>query len=201
MGSGAALSTLAKPTIQAAQNASDFAAQQENERLSNVTNRAEGLATTGFNTRQAATAQRLGIDEDTINQLTQMGRTDLIDKFNSLAGVESEYGANELGIEQARQADEMARASADRANRGSLFSTVGSLGGMGLGAMFGGPMGAAVGGQLGGTLGGMAGGQNPQQLDPTLLFALAQRNKSAVSRSLGGGASTPTVSNYSSFSR
>jgi hypothetical protein len=187
LGSGAALSSLAKPTIQAAQNASDFAANNEQERLANAVGRSENMATTGLSTRQKAMADRLGMDEGTINQLTAMGRTDLIDKFNSLAGVESDYGANQLAIEQAKQANDIAQATAANANKQGITSSLGSLAGMGLGFATGtGPLGAAVGSQIGGTIGGFAGGGTPQQFDPTLLYALAQRNKKAVTASTGG---------------
>jgi hypothetical protein len=178
-GSGAALSSLAKPTLQAAQSASDFAARQEAERLSNQTQRAESLATTGFNVRQKAMADRMGIDEGTLDTLTQMGRTDLISKFNDLAGVESDLGQDALSIEQMRQMNDIAQAQAKAAKRSGFGSFLGSAAGLGIGALAGGPLGAAIGGQLGGQLGGMAGGGTPGQIDPTLMFALAQRNPKA----------------------
>jgi hypothetical protein len=199
MGSGAALSSLAKPLIGATQNASDFAAQNESARLGNVANRADSLASGGFGVRQKAMADRLGLDQSTIDSLAQMGRTDIIDKFNSLAGVEDQAGANELSIEQAKQQNDIARAQADAAKRGGLFSQVGQLGGAAIGGMFGGAPGAAAGMSLGGSLGGMVGGNTNQQFDPTMLFALSNRNKSAISKSLSGGRSTPTISNYSSM--
>jgi hypothetical protein len=200
MGSGAALSSLAKPTINAAQSSADMASQLEQQRLGNAVRRSEDLASTGFTTRQKAMADRLGLDDDTLNQLTQMGRGDLIQKFSDLSGVEGQYGADMMNIEQARQANEMAKAAANRSAFGSTLSTLGNLGGMGVGALFGGPMGAAIGGQLGGTLGGMVGGQQTQQFDPTLMFALAQRNKAAVQGGLANtamGRNTPTApANY-----
>jgi hypothetical protein len=180
MGSGAALSSLAKPTLQAAQQSADFAAKQEADRLANLTRRGEALATTGFNARQQAMADRLGIDQSTMDYLTQIGRTDLIDKFNTLAGAEEQYGSNEMAIEMARQQTEMAKAQAAAQRKGAIMSTLGTLAGMGAGAMIGAPhggaaLGSVIGGQAGGALGGMAGGQVPQQIDPTLLYALMQQ--------------------------
>jgi hypothetical protein len=198
MGSGAALSSLAKPMIGAVQSSADFAAQNEQERLQDEAASAQKVVDTNFNVRQQAMANRLGIDKDTLDTLTQMGRTDLVDKFNSLAGVEEQYGANQLGIEQARQQNEMARAASGGSGWGS---SLGSLAGMGIGALAGGPLGGVVGGQLGGMAGGYASGENATQFDPTLLFAMAQRNKNAVSKSLGGGRSTPMMNsaNYSPY--
>lgn len=187
--SGAAASTLANPITGAVQSAADFAANQENERLANIANRADTLANAGFGARTSALEKKLGLDEGTINQLTQMGRTDLIDKFNKLGGIQEQEGANELGIEQARQMNEIAKAQAANANRGGILSSLGSLAGLGIGAAFGGPLGAGIGSQIGGMAGGLAGGTAPQQFDPTLLFALSQRNpatqKYAVTSSLG----------------
>jgi hypothetical protein len=178
MGSGAALSTLAKPTIQAAQNSADFAANQESQRLADVAKRTEGFATTGFNTRQKALADKLGMDEDTLNTLTQMGRTDLVDKFNELSGAQEQFGANELAINQAGQMSDIARQNASNAQKSAIMGTLGSVAGgaAGFGLSGGNPMGAALGMQAGGSLGSMAGGGTPQQLDPTLMFALMQRN-------------------------
>lgn len=194
LGSGAAVSTLANPTVNAAQTASDFAAQNESARLAGQTGRAQDFATTGFNTRQQALATRLGLDEGTINQLASMGRSDLIDKFNSLAGVEGDLGQNQLSIEQLGQSQDIARAQAEAAKKGAILSSLGSLAGLGVGSFFG-PMGAAVGSQIGGTVGGVAAGNAPQQFDPTLLFALGQNNpankRTAVVRSLGGNRQMP----------
>lgn len=188
LNSGAAVSTLANPTVNAAQNASDFASQNEQARLAGVTGRANEFATTGFNTRQQALASKLGIDENTINQLKDMGRGDLIDQFNSLSDVQGQEGANELGIEQLGQSQNIAAAQANAAKRSAILGSLGSIAGMGIGS-FAGPLGAAVGGQIGGTLGTTAGGGTPQPFDPTLLFAAAQKRKGVVN-ALGSGRTT-----------
>lgn len=185
-GSGAARSAIARPIIDAARASRDFSSGLETSRLANEARRSEGLATTGFSARQDALNKRLGVDEDTLNMLAEIGRTDLIDEYNSLAGIESEAGAARLGVEQARQASEQARAAASAARRGSLFSTVGSLGGLALGS-FGGPMGAAIGSQIGGQIGGLAGGANATPFDPTLLFAMSQRQPSIAANTTSPG--------------
>lgn len=181
MGSGAALSSLAKPTIQAAQQSADMASSLEQQRLGNVTNRAEGFATTGFNTRQKAMADRLGMDEETLNTLTQMGRTDLIDKFNSLSGAESDYYDTEGELNILGQTSEIARQQAKNARRSAIIGTLGSVAGGAAGFMASGgnPLGAGLGMQAGGQLGQMAGGGTPGQIDPTMLFALMQQKKQA----------------------
>jgi len=199
IGNAAALSALSRPVLDANRASRDFTAQNETSRLMAESGRNEKLADTGFNARSNAIQTKLGLDTDTVNYLTSIGREDLVREAESLMGVEDQLGTNRLGIEQARQANEMAKAAAANAGRGNLFSQVGQIGGGIIGGIYGGPMGAAAGSQIGGQLGGMAGGQtSQQQFDPTLLFALGQRNKAAVSRSLGGGRSTPTTANYSS---
>jgi len=183
LNSGAAVSTLAQPTIEAAQNASNFAGQNEQARLAGVTGRAQDFASTGFNTRQQALASKLGIDENTINQLASMGRGDLIDQFNALSDVQGQEGANELGIEQLGQSQNIAQAQANAARRSAILGGLGSIIGMGAGALTGNPLLAGIGGQVGGTVGSVAGGGTPQPFDPTLLFALAQKRQ-AVQNSL-----------------
>lgn len=188
LNSGAAVSTLAQPTVQAAQNASNNAAQNEQQRLADVTSRANTLATTGFNSRQSALASKLGLDENTINQLASMGRSDLIDQFNSLAGVQQQEGADQLGIEQLGESQNIAQAQANQAKKSAILGSLGSIAGLGIGS-FAGPLGAAVGSQIGGTVGTAAGGGVPQSFDPTLLFALAQKRQGVVN-ALSGGRST-----------
>jgi hypothetical protein len=199
LNSGAAASTLAQPIINAAQSSADFDAQMQGNLLQNQAARAENLASTGFSTRQAATAKRLGIDQDTLDTLTKMGRSDLVDKFTSLSDVQGQEGANELAIEQAKQQNDIAQAQAAAAKRGGLFSQVGQIGGGVIGGMFGGAPGAAAGMSLGGSLGGMAGGNTNQQFDPTMLFALANRNKTAIQNRLGT-ANTSQFGNVNTYS-
>lgn len=197
IGNAAALSALSRPILDANRTSRDFTAQNEINGLNTTAGRSEKLADTGFNARSGALSTKLGLDDDTIKFLTETGRGDLIDEANSLLGIEDQAGTNRLGIEQARQSSEMAKAAASNARRGQILTSLGSLGGAGLGAMIGGPAGAGLGAQLGGTAGNIAGGGGGGQFDPTLLFALAQRNKSNVSRSLSGGRSTPTGTGYS----
>jgi hypothetical protein len=182
MGSGAALSSLAKPTIQAAQQSADMASSLEQQRLGNVTNRAEGFATTGFNTRSKAMADRLGMDEQTLNTLQQMGRTDLIDKFNSLSGAESDYYDTEGDLNLLQQQSDMQAQQAKNARRSAIIGTLGSVAGMAAGgiASGGNPLAVAAGGQVGGQLGQMAGGGTPGQVDPTYIAALMQSRKRPV---------------------
>lgn len=199
--SGAARTAIAAPIIDAARSSRDFTSGLETTRLGNEARRSEGLATTGFNARQAALNKRLNIDEDTLNTLAELGRTDLLDEYNSLAGIEADAGSARLGVEQARQASEQAKAAASAARRGSIITSLGSLAGAGLGAATGNPLGIALGSQLGGMVGGFAGGGEAQPLDPTLLVALAQQRRNNVRASLGtnigGGRSTYDLPSYS----
>jgi hypothetical protein len=187
MGSGAALSSLAAPTLQAAQQSADNQANLEQQRLGNVTARASGLATTGFNTRSKAMADRMGMDEETLNTLQQMGRTDLIDKFNSLSGAESDYYDTEGDLNILGQQSEIARQQAANARRSAIIGTLGSVAGGAAGFMASGgnPMAAGLGMQAGGQLGQMAGGGTPGQIDPTLLFAMMNK-KTPTGRSSYG---------------
>lgn len=198
--SGVASRELSRPILDAARSSRDFSTGLETQQLGRESQRAEGIATTGYNARTAALDKRLGVDESTLNTLASLGREDLIKEYEDLAGVEDQLGSNRLGIEQARQQNEMAKAAASNARRASIMSSLGSLAGTAGGFAVGGPMGAGLGSQLGSTFGNLAGGgTGGGTFDPTLLFAMAQRNKSNVSRSLGGGRSTPTVPNYSSM--
>lgn len=192
LNSGAAVSTLAQPTVQAAEASSNFAGQNEQAHLAGVTGRANELATSGFNANQDALAKKLGINEDTINQLLAMGRGDLVDQFNSMAGVQSQEGANELAINELGQNSNIAKASADASKRGAILSSLGSLAGAGIGSFAANPLlGAAIGSQVGGTAGSIFGGTTPQPLDPTLMFALMQKRK-GVANALGNN-TTPTT--------
>lgn len=198
IGNAAALSALSRPVLEANRASRDFNAANEAAGLERSAARTEKVADTGFNARSGALSTKLGLDTDTINYLTEIGRGDLIDEANKLLGIEEQAGANRLGIEQARQQSEMAKAAAKNSMRSNIISGLAQFGGAGLGFLAGGPMGAGLGAQLGGSAGQLATG-SPVSFDPTLLYALGQRNRSNVSRSLGGGRSTPIVSNYSSM--
>lgn len=200
LGNAAALSALSRPVLEANRSARDFTAQNEVSRLAAESGRNEKLADTGFGARSGAMSSKLGLDTDTINYLTSIGREDLVREAESLMGIEDQLGANKLGIEQARQANEMAKAAASNSRRGGIISSLGSVAGTGLGFLAGGPVGAGLGSQLGGMVGNMAGGgTGGGTFDPTLLFALGQQNRSNISRSLGSNRSTPTIPNYSSM--
>lgn len=190
MGNAAALSTLSRPILEANRSSRDFTSQNTAAGLAGEAGRSEKLADTGFSARSGALQSKLGLDEGTIQFLTESGRGDLINEANSLLGVEEQGGANRLGIEQARQQNEMAKAAAANARRGQIMSSLGSLAGTGLGFAVGGPMGAGLGSQLGGMAGNFAGGgSGGGTFDPTLLYAMASRqpnNRTAVVNSLGG---------------
>lgn len=198
-GNAAALSALARPVLEANRSARDFSAGLEQQRLGNVTARQEKVADTGFNARSEAMRTKLGLDEGTINYLTSIGREDLIREAEGLLGTEEQLGSNRLGIEQTRQANEMAKAAASNSRRASILSSLGSLGGAAIGS-FAGPAGVGIGSQLGGMTGNLAGGGTGGTFDPTLLYALASRqpnNRANVVRSLSGGRSTmPGFSPY-----
>jgi hypothetical protein len=200
IGNAAALSALSRPVLEANRASRDFTSQNTVAGLAGATGRSEKLADTGFGARSGALETKLGLDTGTIDYLTSIGREDLVREAEGLLGIEEQSGANKLGIEQARQSNEMAKAAASNARRGQVLSSLGSLAGTGVGFLAGGPVGAGLGSQLGSTVGNLAGGgTGGGTFDPTLLYALAQRNKSNVSRSLGGGRSTPTTSNYSTM--
>lgn len=189
-GSGAALSALSRPVLDAARASRDFTSQNKVAELAGRTDRASSFADTGMNARSNALSTKLGLDTDTINYLTESGRGDLIDEANKLLGIEEQSGANRLGIEQARQQNEMAKAAASNARRSGIISSLGSLAGTAIGFGLGGPMGAGLGSQLGSTVGNLAGGgTGGGTFDPTLLYAMASRqpnNRTAVVNSLGG---------------
>lgn len=193
MNSGAALSALSRPVLDANRSARDFTSANEVSRLAGATDRSEKLADTGYSARTDAMKTKLGLDEDTVNYLTSIGREDLVREAEGLLGVEEQSGANKLGIEQARQTSEMAKAAASNARRTGVISSLGSLAGTAIGFGVGGPMGAGLGSQLGSQFGNMAGGgTGGGTFDPTLLYAMASRNQStaprrtAVVNSLGG---------------
>lgn len=188
LNSGAAASTLARPTLDALRTARDFDTSQEADLLSRQAGRDESLVNARFNERKEAMQQKFGLDQDTIDYLQSIGREDLIREAESLSGIESDLGNSLLQTDILGQQQNMAKANASAARRGAIISSLGQLGGAGLGFLAGGgPMGAAIGGQLGGALGGFAGGGSGGNFDPTLLFALQQRNptRSAVTSSLG----------------
>lgn len=196
--SGAAATALANPLTSAYQSAADFTRQNELMRLQNETARREGLAKTGLDVRGNAIAQRLGLDEGTINTLKDIGREDLISKFSDLAGIENTRTNQLLGYEQAAQQQAIAKAQADAARKGSLLSNIGSIGGTVIGGVFGGPVGAGIGGQLGGMLGNVAGGGSGGQFDPTLVASLFKGKAAPTAQLMGGnGRSIPVApSNY-----
>lgn len=189
-GNAAALSAVSRPVIDAARQNRDFGAQLENNRLTNQANRGEKLADTGFNARSSAMSTKLGLDTDTVNYLTSIGREDLVREAEGLLGSEEQLGSNRLGIEQARQANEAAKASASNSFRNNIISGLTQLGGAGVGFLAGGPMGAGLGAQLGGTAGQLATG-SPVQFDPTLLYAMANRNPAPRRTAIVNGLQTP----------
>ena len=189
--SGAATGQIARPILDAARSSRDFSTGLETEQLGRESQRAEGLANTGFNTRTSALNKRLGVDEETLNTLASLGREDLLSEYADLAGVEEQLGSNRLGIEQARQANEQAQAAAANSRRSGILSSLGSVAGAGAGFLAGGPVGAGLGSQLGSSFGNLAGGgTGGGTFDPTLLYALSQRNRNNVVTSLGGNRST-----------
>lgn len=196
LNTGAARFALANPTIQAAQASSDFAAQQKINDLQRKQQLGEKALDYSTTAKQGGIDTKFGLDKDTVDYLTSIGRSDLIDRANAHLGIEGEVGDARLSIEQARQQNDIARATAAANNRNAVLSGLTTLGGAGIGGLFGGPTGAALGGQFGSNIGQIATGQ-PVQFDPTLLYAM--RNKTAVSRSLGGGRSTPTMPRYSTM--
>lgn len=188
--SGAASSTIANPILNAARSSSDFSSGLETTRLNDQARRNENLAGTSLNVRNEALNKKLGLDQSTLDTLAANGRTDLLDEYNSLAGIEDQLGANTLGIEQAKQANDQAQAAAAASRRGQILSTLGSVAGAGAGALTGNPLAIGLGAQLGGQFGNLAGGGGGGgSFDPTLLYAMANRqpaNRTAVVRSLGG---------------
>lgn len=194
--SGAASRTIAQPILEAARSSRDFSTGLETEQLGRESARAEGIANTGLNMRTSALNKRLGVDEETLNTLASLGREDLLNEYRDLAGIEEGLGSNRLGIEQARQANEIERAKASASRRGAILSTLGSVAGAGLGA-FGGPLGVGLGAQLGGALGNVAGGGVPGPIDPTLLIALMQQRRTAAPPT----ANTGTASNRADILR
>lgn len=196
-GNAAALSALSRPILDANRASRDFSNQNEINRLEGVTGRSEKLADTGLNVRNNALQSKLGLDEGTINELYASGRGDLVEEANKLLGIEEQSGANKLGIEQARQQNDIAQATAAAARRGSIMTSLGSLAGTGIGAAFGGPLGASLGSQLGSMAGNFAGGgSGGGTFDPTLLYAMSQRqptNRTAVVRSLSANGSGQRV--------
>ena len=187
--SGAAASTLARPTIDALRSSRDFETGQETELLSREAGRNEQMVGIRANERKEALNKKFGLDEDTVNYLQSIGREDLIREAESLSGIESDLGSSLLQTDILGQQQNIARASADAARRGNIISGLGQLGGAAIGFGLGGPLGASLGSQLGGTAGQFATG-SPVSFDPTLLFALQQRNapqrRTAVVDSLGG---------------
>lgn len=188
LNSGAAASTLARPTLDALRTARDFDTSQEADLLSRQAGRDESLVNARFNERKEAMQTKFGLDQDTINYLQSIGREDLIREAESLSGIEGDLGSSLLQTDMLGQQQNIARASANAARRGAIISSLGQFGGAALGS-FGGPMGAAIGGQVGGAIGGFAGGGSGGNFDPTLLFALQQQQRnptrSAVTSSLG----------------
>jgi len=174
-GSGAARSSIAQPIIEANREARDFANQNEASRLAAMSGRTEKLADTGLNLRGSALSSKLGLDEGTINYLQEIGRGDLIDEANSLLGIEEQAGANRLAISQGRATAQNAVDAANASRRGNLISGLSQAGGAAVGGMFGGAQGAGLGAQIGGSFGQMANG-SPVSFDPTLLYAMSQRN-------------------------
>lgn len=197
LNTGAARFSLARPTIEAARASSDFAAQQKINDLQRKQQLGEKALDYSTTAKQGGIDTKFGLDKDTVDYLTSIGRSDLIDKANSMLGIEGDVGDARLNIEQARQNNDIARATAAANNRNAVLSGITTLGGAAIGGLFGGAPGAAAGGSFGSNAGQLLTGQ-PVQFDPTTLYALKNKTRSMVSRSIGGGRSTPVGSGYSS---
>ena len=179
LNTGAARANLAKPVINAVQSSADFSAQNTINTMNNNSRLDEKSADFNAGQRSAALETKFGLDKETTDYLTSIGRQDLIDKANSMLGIEGDLGDDKMAIEQARQVNDMAQAAAKASKRGAVMGTLGQALGGAAGFALGGPMGAGIGMQLGGAAANTATG-SPTALDPTLLFAMAQRNRSAV---------------------
>lgn len=176
-GSGAALTALSRPTLEAALASRDFEAENNVQQLADKARREELGVTEGGRRREEALQTKFGLDQGTIDYLTSIGREDLIREAEALSGIEADVGASTLGIEQLRQSQEIARSAANNAMRNNIIGGLGQLGGAGLGFLAGGPVGASLGAQFGGTAANLATG-SPVSFDPSLLFALSQRGYS-----------------------
>lgn len=189
LNTGAAGRRLSQPVQEAARSVSDFSRELELNRLAKQSQRAENVALAGLDTRKQTALARMGIDNDTINYLNQIGRQDILNEAAQMAGLSQEEAQGLSGISQnlvdvmnqtdiARQAQNIAQAQQQAAQRNAMIQSLLTLGGTGAGFAMGGPMGAALGGQLGQTAGGLATGNASQaQFNPALLFALQNQKR------------------------
>ncbi len=110
---GAAIRQLSQPVLQAESQVTDLASM-----LSQNAAQAEMSATEKvYDNDLDFGLQKLGIDRDTYNAVLSSGRTDLINEMNAYLGESEQRTSDKLGIEQLRQTNNIASASAANADR------------------------------------------------------------------------------------
>ena len=170
---GVAIRALQQPVLQASQQAADANFETQQQAAQRDIQRRTVALDTIYQTAQGAALQKLGIDRETAQVLLENGRSDILDRATTLAGIESGRTQGLLDVEQLRQGQRIAQDKASQARKGALLSTVGTIGG----SLFG-PAGAAIGGQIGSLAGG---GNQPLDLSGLLTQMALRRGQGASS--------------------
>jgi len=125
---GAAGKLLAQAPTQAAQRVSQFRTQADIERLSREAARQEEGVRNLYQTQAGAALTKLGLDQTKLQTLLETGRTDIINKYAKLAGIdEAELNAI-LGIHGLATQTEMANVAAENARQQAILEQLGGLG-------------------------------------------------------------------------
>jgi hypothetical protein len=129
-GAAAAFQNLGATTAQSiGQGEQQIALQQNQLRQQNLN--------TVLNMDNSLITEKLGIDKDTLLQLYNSGRQDLIDEANSLLGIEQTSTASVNDVLAAQQNANLGQGAADAARQQQLYQSLIGLGGTVAGGAYG----------------------------------------------------------------
>lgn len=128
MRTGAAAKLMAQPTMQAAQDVSRAGTEMDIANLERQSVRQQQGVDALYQSQAGAALTKLGLDQEKLTTLMENGRTDIINKYAKLAGIdEAELNAI-LGLHGMQTQVEMANVAAANANRQAIWDQLGGLG-------------------------------------------------------------------------
>jgi len=128
MRTGAAARALAQPTMQAAQEVSRAGTQMDIANAERQSARQEAGVNALYQSQAGAALTKMGLDQEKLRTLMENGRTDIINKYAKLAGIdEAELNAL-LGIHGIAVQADNAKVAAANARQQAIWNELGKFG-------------------------------------------------------------------------
>jgi hypothetical protein len=131
---GAAAKALTAPVQQLTQNLGQERAASDVNIASRNAARLEQGVNTLYQSKAGADLEKLGMDKDTLTTLLNAGRTDIINKYASLIGIDQQQLANILGVQGIQANVGLANTAASNQNQAAIYNALTGLGGQIMGA-------------------------------------------------------------------